>query len=178
MLESDRTIPGKRFDSQTHTIITERDGLLVLPKMAADLDVESIMTVRGAGIYNFNGSRWQVEVLEWSEDMPLKQPNGTLIADADKLLFPFVCRRWRQGDWFIPLGMRGRKKVSDLYADLKYGALEKDASVMIVDTRSEGLAEDQHIAGVLGVRLDDRYKVTSSTKTIIRITILNNTETL
>ena len=178
LLESDRTISGKRFDSQTHTIITERDGLLVLPKMAADLDVESIMTVRGAGIYNFNGSRWQVEVLEWSEDMPLKQPNGTLIADADKLLFPFVCRRWRQGDWFIPLGMRGRKKVSDLYADLKYGALEKDASVMIVDTRSEGLAEDQHIAGVLGVRLDDRYKVTSSTKTIIRITILNNTETL
>ena len=178
LLESDRTIPGKRFDSQTHTIITERDGLLVLPKMADDLDVESIMTVRGSGIYNFNGSRWQVEVLEWSEDMPLKQPNGTLIADADKLLFPFVCRRWRQGDWFIPLGMRGRKKVSDLYADLKYGALEKDASVMIVDTRSEGLAEDQHIAGVLGVRLDDRYKVTSSTKTIIRITILNNTETL
>ena len=178
LLESDRTISGKRFDSQTHTIITERDGLLVLPKMADDLDVESIMTVRGAGIYNFNGSRWQVEVLEWSEDMPLKQPNGTLIADADKLLFPFVCRRWRQGDWFIPLGMRGRKKVSDLYADLKYGALEKDASVMIVDTRSEGLAEDQHIAGVLGVRLDDRYKVTSSTKTIIRITILNNTETL
>ena len=178
LLESDRTISGKRFDSQTHTIITERDGLLVLPKMAADLDVESIMPVRGSGIYNFNGSRWQVEVLEWSEDMPLKQPNGTLIADADKLLFPFVCRRWRQGDWFIPLGMRGRKKVSDLYADLKYGALEKDASVMIVDTRSEGLAEDQHIAGVLGVRLDDRYKVTSSTKTIIRITILNNTETL
>ena len=178
LLESDRTISGKRFDSPTHTIITERDGLLVLPKMAADLDVESIMPVRGVGIYNFNGSRWQVEVLEWSEDMPLKQPNGTLIADADKLLFPFVCRRWRQGDWFIPLGMRGRKKVSDLYADLKYGALEKDASVMIVDTRSEGLAEDQHIAGVLGVRLDDRYKVTSSTKTIIRITILNNTETL
>ena len=178
LLESDRTIPGKRFDSQTHTIITERDGLLVLPKMADDLDMESIMPVRGVGIYNFNGSRWQVEVLKWSEDMPLKQPNGTLIADADKLLFPFVCRRWRQGDWFIPLGMRGRKKVSDLYADLKYGALEKDASVMIVDTSSEGLAEDQHIAGVLGVRLDDRYKVTSSTKTIIRITILNNTETL
>lgn len=178
LVESDRTISGKRFDSPTHTIITERDGLLVLPKMADDLDVESILPVRGVGIYNFNGSRWQVEVLEWSEDMPLKQPNGTLIADADKLLFPFVCRRWRQGDWFIPLGMRGRKKVSDLYADLKYGALEKDASVMIVDTRSEGLAEDQHIAGVLGVRLDDRYKVTSSTKTIIRITILNNTETL
>ena len=178
LLESDRTISGKRFDSPTHTIITERDGLLVLPKMADDLDMESIMPVRGVGIYNFNGSRWQVEVLKWSEDMPLKQPNGTLIADADKLLFPFVCRRWRQGDWFIPLGMRGRKKVSDLYADLKYGALEKDASVMIVDTSSEGLAEDQHIAGVLGVRLDDRYKVTSSTKTIIRITILNNTETL
>ena len=49
---------------------------------------------------------------------------------------------------------------------------------MIVDTRSEGLAETQHIAGVMGVRLDDRYKVTPTTKTIIRIEILNNTETL
>lgn len=122
--------------------------------------------------------RWKVDVLDWCTDMPLKQPKGITIADADKLLFPFVCRRWRQGDWFIPFGMNGKKKVSDLFADLKYGTLEKESAVMIVDTRSEGLAETQHIAGVMGVRLDDRYKVTPTTKTIIRIEILNNTETL
>jgi tRNA(Ile)-lysidine synthase len=74
--------------------------------------------------------------------------------------------------------MRGKKKVSDLFADLKYTSFEKDAALMIVDTRTEGLAEQQHIAGVLGVRIDDRYKVTPQTTRIIRLTILNNTETL
>lgn len=198
LLESDRTVSGKRFDSPTHRVLVERSELIVLPRETAgqagsderersDGDGRTViagstgnlcMPVRGAGVYNFNGARWQVEVLEWKDDMPLKQPTGILIADADKLLFPFVCRRWRQGDWFIPFGMNGKKKVSDLFADLKYGTLEKETAVMIVDTRSEGLAETQHIAGVMGVRLDDRYKVTPTTKTIIRIEILNNTETL
>ena len=136
------------------------------------------------GIYNFNGARFSVEVLERTPDMPLKQPAGTLILDADTLQFPFVCRRWRQGDWLVPLGMRGKKKVSDLFADLKFNALQKDASVLLVDTRTPSIddslthpledcpAEQQHIAALLGHRIDDRYKVTDSTRTILRITIL------
>ena len=103
--------------------------------------------------------------------MSLKQPEGVLILDADKLKFPFVCRRWRQGDWLIPLGMRGKKKISDLFADLKYDALAKETATIMVDTSTEGLAEQQHIAGLLGTRIDDRYKVTSSTKQIVRITL-------
>ena len=170
LLQSDRTVSGKRFDSPTHTLFTERDALVVVPTVITD---DVIMPVRGAGIYNFNGVRWQVEVLEWNSSMPLKQPEGILIADADKLLFPFVCRRWRQGDWFIPLGMRGRKKVSDLFADLKYGALEKSAAVMMVCVSSDEMAEKQHIAGVLSVRMDDFYKVAPATERIIRITLLD-----
>ena len=207
LLASDRTISGKRFDSPTHTLRTERD-VLYIHKNVIDFESDRQMTVigmpppawgrlnevkagakgghclsdaspvRGTGIYNFNGVRWQVEELEWSSEMPLRQPQGVLIADADKLLFPFVCRPWRQGDWFVPLGMRGKKKVSDLFADLKYTSFQKEAALMIVDTRTEGLAEQQHIAGVLGVRIDDRYKVTPQTTRIMRLTILNNTETL
>ena len=217
LLASDRTISGKRFESPTHTLRTERDVLVINPRDAAgyfipprktDIASDEQMTgigmpptargclneekagangghcssdvspVRGAGIYNFGGVRWQVEEIEWSSEMPLKQPAGVLIADADKLRLPFVCRPWRQGDWLVPLGMRGRKKVSDLFADLKYTSFEKETALMIVDTRTEGLAEQQHIAGVLGVRIDDRYKVTSGTRRILRLTILNNTETI
>ena len=130
---------------------------------------DDIAVVRGAGTYNFNGSRFTVEVIPWTAGMPLKQPAGVLVMDADKMKFPFVCRRWRQGDWLIPLGMRGKKKVSDLFTDLKYDALAKDAAIMIVDTQTEGLAQQQHVAGLLGVRIDDRYKVTSLTKTILRV---------
>ena len=103
--------------------------------------------------------------------MPLKQPEGTLILDGAALEFPFVFRKWRAGDWLIPFGMKGKKKVSDLFTDLKYGHNAKDAAVMIVDCTGD-LAEQQHIAGVAGVRIDDRYKVNPNTETIIRITIL------
>ena len=68
--------------------------------------------------------------------------------------------------------MRGKKKVSDLFADMKYNTLQKDAAVILVDTCTSDLAEQQHIAALLGHRIDDRYKVTSSTRTILRISVL------
>ena len=136
-----------------------------MPKeYAPAINDDQIMVVRGNGFYNFNGRRFQVEVIDWTPDMPLKQPHGTLILDGDVLKFPFVCRRWRQGDWLIPLGMKGKKKVSDLFTDLKYDSQDKESAVMIVDTRTEGLAQQQHIAALLGLRIDDRYKVTPSTR--------------
>ena len=192
LLTSDRTLSGKRFESPTHMLFTAQDSLIVVPKdgdcgMTALNEKEyspsagsdgncslsdEIMVVRGSGIYNFNGVRFSVEHIDRTSDMSLKYPTGTLILDAGIMRFPFVCRRWRQGDWLVPLGMRGRKKISDLFADLKYNALEKEAAVMIVDTQTDGLADIQHVAGLLGVRIDDRYKVTESTETIIRLTIL------
>ena len=122
-------------------------------------------------MYNLNGVRWQVKVVERTPDVNLKQPVGTVIMDADKMAFPFVCRAWRQGDWFVPFGLKGRKKVSDLFADLKFTQIDKAKALMIVDCRGD-LAENQHVAGVLGSRIDDRYKVTSSTRTIIRVICL------
>ena len=92
--------------------------------------------------------------------------------DADVLRFPFVCRRWRQGDWLVPFGMRGRKKISDLFTDLKFDTRAKEGSVIVVDTLSSGLAEQQHVAALLGVRIDDRYKITPSTNRLVRITYL------
>ena len=212
LLKSDRTVSGKRFESEGYVLRTERQSLVVR-KMAGhaghdvvtlpghdvashpghdvasqaghdvvtlpghdvtvipDLIGDPFMPVRGAGTYHCNGRRFVVEVLPWSAEMPLQQPAGTLIFDAGKLKFPFVCRKWRRGDWMIPFGMRGRKKISDLFADLKYDALEKESALMIVDCRGE-MAEKQHVAAVMGVRSDDAYKVDKSTASVIRITIL------
>ena len=171
LLISERTVSGKRFESPTHTLLTTQDSLIVVPSVHEEEPGTSdeVMVVRGAGTYNFNGARFQVELIDWTADMPLKQPAGTLILDADSLRFPFVCRRWRQGDWLIPLGMRGKKKVSDLFANLKFNSLQKDSAVILVDTFTEGLAEQQHVAALLGHRIDDRYKVTSTTRTVIMI---------
>lgn len=168
LLVSDRTVSGKCFRSQSHVLMTERNELVV--RIKSDHDREQMVAVRGAGTYNLNGCRFNVEVVPWTSDMSVKQNDGTVIMDAARIPFPFVCRVWRQGDWFIPLGMKGRKKVSDLFADLKYSRVDKEEAVMIVDT-SDSLAAQQHVAGVLGVRIDDRYKVSESTSEIVRITL-------
>ena len=171
LLVSDRTISGKRFDSEEYTVLTERDRLVVLRKGEAGGDI--FTPIRCAGACHVNGFRILVETLPWTSDMPLKQPDGTLIFDADKLKFPFVCRKWRTGDWMIPLGMRGKKKLSDLFNDLKYGHWAKESALVIVDCRGDS-AEQQHVAAVLPVRIDDRYKVTEDTTRIIRIRITDN----
>ena len=174
LLTSGRTVSGKRFESPAHTLLTAQDSLIVVPSAQGDEPGTSdeVMVVRGAGAYDFNGARFRVELIDWTSDMPLKQPAGTLALDADALQFPFVCRRWRQGDWLIPLGMHGKKKVSDLFTDLKFNSLQKDSAVILVDTSTEGLAEQQHVSALLGHRIDDRYKITPSTRRVILIRTL------
>ena len=171
LLASDRTISGKRFDSEEYTALTERDRLVVLRK--GEEAGDAFAPIRCAGACHLNGLRILVETLAWTAEMPLKQPAGTLIFDADKLKFPFVCRKWRAGDWMIPLGMKGKKKLSDLFNDLKYSHSAKESALVIVDCRGD-LAEQQHVAAVLPVRIDDRYKVTKDTTRIIRIRITDN----
>lgn len=170
LLSSSRTVSGKTFSSASHILNMERDHMVIRP-----LDIPSntgIMPVRGAGVYHFNRRSFKVEVLPWSPDMPLKQPSGVLVMDAAALKFPFVLRAWRPGDWFIPLGLRGKKKVSDFFTDLKFTALDKASAVVIVDTATPGLAESRHLAAVACLRPDDRYKLTSSTTSVIRISEL------
>ena len=171
LLLSDRTVSGKRFESEEYVLSVERN-MLVINKIS--VQAQPFFTqVPTPGAYHAGGLRFMIEVLPWSVDMPLKQPSGTLIFDAAKLTFPFVLRSWRNGDWMIPFGMRGKKKLSDLFADLKYGGAEKDAAVVVVGCKGDS-AEFQHVAALLPVRMDDRYKVTRTTKEIIKITLTDN----
>ena len=173
LLISDRTVSGKRFESEEYVLLTERETLEVIKKVedvSPDSTGDPFMVARIPGTYHVNGSRIVVERLLWTSDMSLRQPEGTIILDAAKLRFPFVIRKWRSGDWMIPFGMKGKKKISDLFTDLKYSHTQKERAVMLVDMAGD-LAEQQHVAGVAGVRIDDRYKVTDNTETIIRITI-------
>ena len=178
LLTSDRTVSGKRFESDDYVLLIERRELVINRKEGFEplsfrpsvASGEIFSQIPAPGTYHINGCRVIVEVLPWTPDMPLRQPEGTVILDASKLRFPFVLRKWRSGDWMVPFGMRGKKKISDLFTDLKYSHLQKDRAVILVDMSGD-LAEQQHVAAVAGVRIDDHYRVTDKTKTIIRITI-------
>lgn len=167
LLLSQRTISGKRFHSSTHMLVTERDMMIVSPLEQNDDNSDPII-IEGAGLYKFNDTIFSVEVCPWSADQPLKQPEGVMIFDASALTFPFVCRSWQKGDWMIPLGMRGKRKLSDIFKDLKWNARKKTSVPVIVKGYED---EGQRVAAILGVHMDDGFKVGEGTEMIVRIKI-------
>ena len=102
-------------------------------------------------------------VFERPLGMSLKQPSGVIIMDADLMPEKPVVRHWEEGDWMVPLGMKGRKKLSDLFVDLKYSAEDKRKALVV-----EHPKEKSRVAALLYDRIDDSVKVTGSTRNILR----------
>lgn len=88
------------------------------------------------------------------------EPNS-LYVDAAKLRFPLKVRAWRLDDVFHPFGMKGKKKLTKFFKDEKLSLLSKN-SVWVLESGDE-------IVWVIGLRPDDRYKVTSATKEVLKI---------
>ncbi len=85
--------------------------------------------------------------------------------DAQNVLFPLKVRRVEKGDWMVPFGMKGRKLLSDLMTDKKMTLFEKRRQLVVVDAKGD-------ILWLVGVRTDNRYCVTSSTKEVLVISII------
>lgn len=98
-----------------------------------------------------------VELVETRVSMP----EPVLYLDADLLQFPIKLRSWKDGDKFMPLGMQGFKKLSDFMIDLKIDKIAK--------TQVPILLSGDDIATIIGYRIDERYKVTASSKNILEI---------
>ena len=81
--------------------------------------------------------------------------------DADLLKYPLRLRRWRNGDWFIPFGMTGRKKVGDFLTDCKTSAIEKQRQFVLLS--------GDDIVWVVGRRIDDRYRLTEKSENVLKI---------
>src|SRR5690606_15849275 len=79
--------------------------------------------------------------------------------DADQLVFPLVWRYWREGDRFVPLGMKQHKKVSDFLVDEKISLPDKD-HVTVIESAGE-------IVWVVGLRVSEKVKVTESTARVL-----------
>ena len=179
LLKSDRTVPGKKFTSAGFMLLTASGKLILRPlaEVHARSSIQSFSlshdiftVVRGDGGYRCNGVEFTVSTMPRSEIKSLKQPPGVLIFDASALKFPFVCRPWRDGDWFVPFGMKGRKKISDFFTDMKYDLFRKSGAVMVVDA-SDLNRDESRVAAVLGERIDDRCKVTPATSSVLMIKI-------
>lgn len=167
LLVSGRTISGKEFKADSFAVITGRDRLSVVPVSILEGDDDVSVFVDGPGQYSLGDTGFVVELCPWTSDMPKKQPEGVLAFDASVLKFPLVFRKWRRGDWMVPFGMKGKKKVSDIFADLKFDALGKARAIVIVEDGE--VKENQRVAGLLGLRMDESFRITENTQMIVKI---------
>ena len=85
----------------------------------------------------------------------------SLYVDAAKLTYPLKVRTWRLDDVFHPFGMKGKKKLTKFFKDEKLSLLSKN-SVWVLESGDE-------IVWVIGLRPDDRYKVTNATNKVLKI---------
>lgn len=152
---------GAMFHSAGHTLLKDREHL-ILKKNKPESD----------GKYSIHETDHQIDEpvsmaisLRRNDtfEFPVSPKQAAL--DLDRLDFPLVLRHWENGDCFKPLGMKGFKKLSDYFTDIKLNRFEKDEVWL--------LCSGSDIVWVVGHRIDDRFKVSDKTKTIYFVDLLN-----
>jgi tRNA(Ile)-lysidine synthase len=154
--------PGRTFLSPTHTLVKDRTELVITKKNLQVFESQVI----NSGIREFSSENISLtigESFERTEDFIVPNAKKKACLDADKVRFPLQIRKWKEGDWFCPLGMNKKKLISDFLIDTKVPLnLKKEVYV---------LTSNGSIVWVVGHRLDDRFKVTDKTEKIFLIEI-------
>jgi tRNA(Ile)-lysidine synthase len=147
---------GSYINTGTHRIFRDREELIVAG-MPPDPSPTTVATVD-----EFNAiDGITAEIRNVADGFTIPRDNKIAALDLDRIEFPVTVRRWQAGDYFYPLGMQDRKKLSDYFIDRKYSVPEKEKK-MIVESAGE-------IVCIIGDRIDNRYKITSETKRALLI---------
>ncbi|HEX6181299.1 MAG TPA: tRNA lysidine(34) synthetase TilS, partial [Chitinophagaceae bacterium] len=158
--------------SSTHRILKNRNCLIIAPLRS--IDVSHIVVEEAETEFQFAGGKLQltkekikaprqfVGTAEGDISPKLRQSSGNIaLLDASDIKFPLILRKWKPGDYFYPLGMRKKKKLARFFIDQKLSATDKE-KVWVLEM-------DKKIIWVVGMRIDDRFKITDVTSKILRI---------
>jgi len=160
------TQSGKQIFSKTHRLIKDRDYLLLAEVEKAKSKKQKVFSIEENDTeFNIQNQKFKVSVKlilnNQSKTFNPKPLTQNLIFDKDLLKFPLKVRKWQNGDYFYPIGMTGKKKLSKFFKDEKYSLLEKENIWLLLS--------DTKIVWVIGKRQDNRFKVTDKTSQILEI---------
>ena len=153
------TQSGKQFFSKNYQLNIDREYIFIFKISKENLSFEILENQHKIST---------PFTMELSKSTDRKVVKDRVIAklDFDKLKFPLVLRKWKQGDKFMPLGMPTFKKVSDFFIDNKYSLIAKQQQWILCS------ADD--IIWIVGDRIDDRFKITTQTKNVYIAEILKD----
>jgi tRNA(Ile)-lysidine synthase len=144
---------GGQIITDTHRIIKNRKEIIVSDEEIRNETRYIIKNEESFCTFPGISSARNVRITETFE-IP-SDPHIACI-DSQKVAFPMTIRKWKAGDHFYPLGMKQKKKLSDYFIDKKYSRFDKE-NIFILES-------DGKIVWIIGDRIDDRFKITESTK--------------
>jgi tRNA(Ile)-lysidine synthase len=149
---------GKQLISKTHKILKNRNELIITKHQHTAQEIFTISS---------ETSRISSPIeLTFTDIDTLGEFNKhTAYLDKQKLKGNLIVRKWQKGDYFYPLGMKGKKKLSNYFKDSKLSLHEKEAIWILCDS--------ENIVWIIGSRMDDRYKITKKTNKIFQIKLIN-----
>ncbi|HZY80038.1 MAG TPA: tRNA lysidine(34) synthetase TilS [Cyclobacteriaceae bacterium] len=148
--------PGKSFFSTTHQLVVDRKYLII----SALNELGETEISQGSKQVSLGNQTLQINE---STNVEIPKDHSIASLDLKKITFPLTWRKWKEGDSFQPLGMKGRKKVSDFLIDEKISLTGKQTTTVLI---SGG-----EIIWVVGMRIDDRYKITPATNNVLVISL-------
>jgi tRNA(Ile)-lysidine synthase len=156
VLQSLHKQSGTRFYSSTHRLIIDRKELIV--DLLMHQGRQSVVFIHQHDQF-LALPRHQISIS--SSALPFfEKTSNKAFVDAVKLIYPLLVRVWQPGDKFSPIGMKNFKKLSDFFIDERVPLSEKEHIPLLINGNGE-------VIWVCGLRQDDRYKVTASTKKTI-----------
>ncbi len=147
---------GKYVQSSSHRIIKNRNWLIIAPNETEA--AQNILIEAGEKKIVFDNGELTIKRMSKAEH---RMKHSALIAqlDVNDIVFPLLLRKWKQGDYFYPLGMDKKKKLSRFFSDQKLSLTEKE-NTWVVEM-------DKKIIWVAGLRLDNRFKITHATEQVM-----------
>jgi tRNA(Ile)-lysidine synthase len=148
---------GKYIASASHRIIRNRKWLIVSPNKTNE--AQNILIEENNIAITFENGELHIE--KCASLSTMNNEPSTALLDAAEIKFPLLLRKWKQGDYFYPLGMQKKKKLNRFFIDQKLSLTQKENAWVIESNKK--------ILWVVGMRIDDRFKITDKTKNVVQI---------
>lgn len=150
---------GTQFYSSSNRLIKDRENLILVPFEDEEAPKVELFRIK----QNFEQINTPVNLkFEKTTDNEIIKNSNIAQFDLEKLNFPLELRRWEKGDYFYPLGMNQKKKLSDFFIDEKISVYDKETAWI--------LTSGKDIIWIVGHRIDDRFKIDNNTKEVYKIT--------
>jgi tRNA(Ile)-lysidine synthase len=150
---------GKKMLSKTHTLLKDRQVLILLSNDLPTATSQIIESENYSSFIKNLGCHLKIDKVSVLDSCD----SNTIYVDFEKLQFPLELRTWKNGDYFYPKGMKGKKKISKFFKDEKMSLTEKDKALL--------LCSDAQVVWVVGRRQDARFVASKKDTLMCKISL-------